>query len=599
MTIELAPMDQPRPASSSTTRCDPNDVALKSFFLGPQSENADWLEEVLRGVLTAYFSWRRRTHSGDGRAISSEDQLNPVFQRRRREFVAEVQRLLSRFESEVPKFSPRYIAHMFSETSMPAIVGHVITLLHNPNNISGESSRVGVNIEEEAIQALATMLGFDTSQVRGHFTSGGTVANFEAMVRARKRMQRWLAVGARAREVGDGGQSLFEAAHMGWEDHDELKKAVSEPAAPLEPLPHNPFDMAARLEAIFDAPYRGPVILVPDHKHYSWVKGAELLGIGGEAFWSIELDNQGLLKVDHLRQRIDEARDQNRPIMMVVSVTGTTEMGAFDPVDEVQNLLDRLRQQQNLHIYHHVDAAYGGFFAASVCANGDACEMDPGVCRSLQAIRRVNSVTLDPHKLGYVPYSSGAFLSANAREYFASAVDAPYLDFEPERDRGPQTIEGSRSAAGAVATWLTARTIGLDADGYGRILQRTVQARKRLQRSLLELNIPVRVAPSTSNILTFCVAHEGEPLSATNARTHALYQFFSPQRDSPFFVSRTTLRFSAYQAMLEPFIESWDAVQDADELMMIRLCIMNPFIDSRETDVDFIAEFARALDAAV
>ncbi len=598
MSIEPTPMKQPPRQLLTKSHCDPDDVALKSFFLGPQSENADWLEEILRSVLTAYFSWRRRTHAGDGQAISRADQNHPAFRRRRREFIAATQRLLSRFEGEVPKFSPRYIAHMFSETSMPAIVGHVITLLHNPNNISGESSRVGVAIESEAIRELASMLGIDETTARGHFTSGGTVANFEAMVRARRRMERWLTVGARARNTGDLRWSLFEAAHMGWSDHDELLEALDIDSSALESLSTNPFEVAAQLGSIFEAAYRGPVILVPDHKHYSWVKGAELLGLGREAFWSVQLDERGVLCVDDLRRRIDEARDKNRPIMMVVSVAGTTELGAFDPVDEVQFLLDRLQRQQNVHIYHHVDAAYGGFFAASACRDDRSCELDDGVCRALAAIRRTNSVTLDPHKLGYVPYASGAFISTDSREYFASSVDAPYIAFDSDRDRGPQTIEGSRSAAGAVATWLTARTIGLDTAGYGRILRRTVRARKRLQKTLKKINAPVRIAPTSSNILTFCVARDGESLSATNERTQMLYETFSPERDGAFFVSRTSLRFSDYGPMLQPFVSSWNGDTDADELTLIRLCIMNPFIDSRETETDFIAEFCLAVQQA-
>lgn len=577
-------------------RCDPDDVALKSFFLGPQSENADWFEEVLRGVITSYVSWRRRKYPSDGTAISEADQRIPEFRKRRAELVTEVHRLLHRFEEEVPKFSPRYVGHMFSETSMPAMIGHVVTLLHNPNNISGESSRVGVELESEAVAALAEMLGYDATHARGHFTSGGTVANFEAMIRARRRMERWLSAGAAAREEGLREMTLFEAAHQGWDVYDDLQPPLGDESIRFDVSDHNPIDVAVRLQSTFGVSYRGPVILVPDHKHYSWVKGAELLGLGKEAFWSVNLDERGVMCVDHLRERLEEAEKNNRPVMMVVSVAGTTELGAFDPVDEVQNLLDRMTRRKNLHVYHHVDAAYGGFFAADVCGAHGSCVLGDGVCRALKAVHRANSVTLDPHKLGYVPYSSGAFIAGRRREYFANSVDAPYIDFEAGTDRGPQTIEGSRSAAGAVATWLTARTIGLDADGYGRILRRTVQARRRIEYELESTPVPVRLAPATSNILAFCVANDGETISETNRRTEELYKAFSPRHDSPFFVSRTRLRFAEYGAMLEPFVDQWGGQLDAEELVLLRLCVMNPFVDSRETDVDFPAAFARAVE---
>lgn len=44
-------------------------------------------------------------------------------------------------------------------------------------------------------------------------------------------------------------------------------------------------------------------------------------------------------------------------------------------------------------------------------------------------------MTIDPHKLGYVPYACGAFLTRDAAAYAVSAFDAPYLD-RPELGDG-------------------------------------------------------------------------------------------------------------------------------------------------------------------
>ena len=38
---------------------------------------------------------------------------------------------------------------------------------------------------------LATMVGYNPAATQGHFTSGGTVANFEAVWRARYRLDHW------------------------------------------------------------------------------------------------------------------------------------------------------------------------------------------------------------------------------------------------------------------------------------------------------------------------------------------------------------------------------------------------------------------------
>jgi glutamate/tyrosine decarboxylase-like PLP-dependent enzyme len=580
--------------------CEPDDVALKSFFLGPRSENGAWFEELIIESLESWFRWRRSLFPEDGRAISASDQESAAFIARRQRFEEELRGLLERFEEEVPKYSPRYIAHMFSETSLPAMVGHIVTLLHNPNNISGESSRVGLQIETEAVAALGAMVGF--AEGRGHFTSGGTVANFEAVHRARRRVDLWLAMGAAARSTlgssEEAAAGLFEAAHMGWERYDGLLRRLEAHPGDLEAwttLGGNLFERAAQLGEVFGQAYRGPVALIPENKHYSWKKAMTLFGLGQEAFWGVRLDAGGHLCVEHLRQRIEEARRQGRPILMVVSVAGTTELGDFDPVDDVQDLLDDYARTQGIHIWHHVDAAYGGFFCSLLRGARGASALGDDARRALEAIWRVESVTLDPHKLGYVPYASGAFLTRSLRDYALLGIDAPYLELQAA-DPGPQTLEGSRSAAGAVATWLTARSIGLDAEGYGRILERTIRCRQRFEALLENVHPDVRVCPTgESNILTFCIARPGEALSGTNERTRRIYQAFSPEQDGEFYVSKTSLRFGGYGALLEQFTSSWQAQRDTDELLLIRLCLMNPFIDSRETAVQFPEAFAASL----
>ena len=150
---------------------------------------------------------------------------------------------------------------------------------------------------------------------------------------------------------------------------------------------------------------------------------------------------------------------------------------------------------------------------------------------------RANSVTIDPHKLGFVPYASGAFLSGSVREYAYTRIKAPYIDFRSDDEPGLTTVEGSRSAAGAVSTWLTSRVIGFDRHGYGRLLARSVVAARKMGLGLADAHpwIRVNVARDT-NIVTYCVAREGEPVSRTNARTLALYEAFSTEKDHAFFL---------------------------------------------------------------
>ncbi len=410
---------------------------------------------------------------------------------------------------------------------------------------------------------------------------------------ARARTALWLAAGAQARSLGHSRLDLFGSAHQGWEGYESRS---FEPCLLrlLDFSEANPWSCAEKLERIFGTRFSGPVLLVPENKHYSWTKGASLIGLGSEALWPIALDTHGRLCLRSLEELIERAQGEHRPILMVVSVAGSTELGTFDPIDQVQDLLDSWREKKGIHIWHHIDGAFGGFFAAMGAAQ--RAFLGAEASAALNALARADSITLDPHKLGYVPYSCGSFLARDRRDYFVKGFSAPYVQFDSTRDRGPFTLEGSRSAAGAVATWMISRTVGLDENGYGKILSRTVQTKQLLEDSLRDLSPLIRLAPGThSNILCFTYAHQGEPLSRTNSRIEALFQSLSTEGTGQFFASMTRLRWPSYGAYLDSFIRNWRAEQDAEELVLLRLCLMNPFFSSKETQVDFRAELLREL----
>lgn len=571
--------------------CEATEVALKSFFLGPQSENAEWVSELISDLFGGWFRWRRQRFPEDGCAISACDQEVDEFLARRQQVRGLLQQLTHRLEKELPKFSPRYVGHMCSEISLPALLGHIVTLLHNPNIISKESATVCADIENEAIEALGTMLGLECPL--GHFTSGGTVANYEGVVRASARLHRWLAGGALR-----GLKSPFEAAHMGWTRYLEVTSKESELAAFL-PETAGPWAAGQALARAYACELESPVVILPRSAHYSWKKAARLFGVGESQLLSVDFGEDGHYQVPHLRQHLDDCRRLQRPVLAVVSVAGTTESGAIDPVDGIQDVLDEWREVHGVHIWHHVDAAYGGFLCSLLrrapLARQEGLEslLSPSARRALAAVGRVDSVTVDPHKLGYVPYSSGAFLAARREDYTCVQTLAPYIDYRDVGDRGPYTLEGSRSAAGAVATWLTARSIGLHQAGYGLLMARTIRQKQKLEGYLRAKLPSARIYPGCdSNLLCFCIADPGEPVSLTNQRT--LRVLHGLQQDATYFLSKTHFPLEPGSLALQ-FASGWRAQADVPELVVLRLCLMNPFFDSGELDVNHVEHLVFAM----
>ncbi len=582
--------------------CNPEDVALKSLFLGPQSENGDWFVAEVRRIVEHTIGWRRSRYPADGRAISAGDQNDDSFLKLRARLETSLNELLGRLERETPKFTPRYIGHMVSENSLPALLAEFAMLLHNPNNASPEVAKVSARIETESIADLARMLGFDSSHSRGHFTSGGTLANFEAVWRALHRIDQNLALALCLIDRGVLNISNYYAtAHSSKMQFEQLLLAHTLRFEDLEPYSVlNRGHCNVKVPAGLTGKNLSPVVLVPGNKHYSWQKAVLMFGLGLDSFWSIELDAEGRLDIESLEARIAQARAEGRPILMVVSVAGTTEMGEVDPVDRVQ---DTLEQVKDLSLWHHVDGAYGGFFAATlrsagkVPSSGLATKLAPNIRKAIEAFARVSSITIDPHKLGYIPYACGAFIARDQEHYECRQVTAPYLKSGVSAVDWATTIEGSRSAAGAAAVWLTSRALGFDSDGLGRVLDKTIEARELFANELSRVKGVCLAQPSDTNVLCFSLANPKEPLAMVNQR--ALQLFERIESGPEFSVSRTTLGQRDYNLFIARFCKLNSILNDGSDLLLLRLVLMNPFICSKEMDTDFARDFAKILGAKV
>lgn len=547
-----------------------------AYFLGPKSENAAWVRSEFQAILEHWFDWRQSLFMDDPSPLPPERRLAADFLKEREHLAQQLQTLCEMLCAEVPKYTPRYIGHMVSELSLPALFGHFATLLHNPNNTSREVARVGGLMEDQAIAMLAEMVGYEPALAQGHFTGGGTLANFEAVWRARYRLDHFLALALFCAEQKGEPLDAFAAAHIGWKGYYKSCEELGVDEAKLRDCSgvlHNPFAYAERMSQATGRPWRGPVLIVPGNKHFSWRKAVNVFGMGEDAFWNIPLDAEGHLCVDGLKALIEKAKHEGRPVLAVVTVAGTTEAGEIDPVEEVCDCLDSLRAE-GIDIWHHVDAAYGGFFCSML--GGSAEQTLPSKqAAALRAIRRTDSITLDPHKLGYVPYACGAFVTREAQAYVTSSFQAPYIDRAATNDKWACTLEGSRSAAGAAATWLTGKTMGFVADRFGNMLARTIKARHAFQETLAANIGCARFLPADTNILCFSLAHEGEALSHANERTTQVFARF--QQDPGFSVSKTVLSAESYEALIDAHVAAYKGQRDTETLVLLRCVFMNPF----------------------
>jgi glutamate/tyrosine decarboxylase-like PLP-dependent enzyme len=641
------PMNQDR--YDATRKDAPLDLA--SVFLGPKGENAEVFERLLLESFRDYVFWRRNYFPEDGFRVTEAEKLLPGYEKAITTLSQELMGLLGELKAGVPFYSPRYIGHMSSDLTMASLVGYFATMLYNPNNVAAEASPVTTRMELEVAAQLARMIGYDPTTQWGHLTSGGTVANFEALWVARNVKYLPVAVRWAAEELGvqgltvrlpDGGAApvaeldLWRLLNVAPPDAldlaDELRRRAGDPWRAVKAISlHSAEGMGyqefgRRLASVFGDAYPSGVVLVPSTAHYSWEKTCRALGIGGSQLVHVPVDRRFRMDPRALEEIIRGLAERRQTIVACVGVIGTTEESAVDRLDLIADVRERVGRELGVAFSLHADAAYGGY-AAAVTRGPDgerrtyeetlldfAPESWPeeGVYRGICALERTDSVTIDPHKLGYVPYPAGLVSFRDGRSRDLVAVEAPYLFHRGASEWGyigRFIFEGSKPGAAAASVWMSHKVLPLDSRGYGKLIGETARGALTLHRRLTvgdwgEFTVVPLPAPDL-NIVCFAVGHpELASLEETNAFVDRVYRAMSvgdarSARMLDYFVTKTELRPGEYGDAALPTVEALGFTRDdyrrAGGVGVIRCTVMDPFLVARRGKVDYIGGFAAFL----
>ncbi|HAH07491.1 MAG TPA: tyrosine decarboxylase [Elusimicrobia bacterium] len=599
--------------------------------MGPKSENYPFFKEMLGFLMDDHAQWRKDFHPDDKPAFSAREQEDPAFQEtilRTRQALAELAGDLQL--NSMPWFSPRYLGHMTMDTLMAANLGYMLTILYNPNNCAYEGGPATTALEIEVGRQLAALMGFDPKRAWGHITSGGTVANYEGL---------WL-----ARNLKSVPRALKEAmpeAVAGLDDWALANVPVRRSLDLLEAA-----KAAGRFDAVRGRTARGTglggwkpgKVLVPQTKHYSWTKAMDVLGIGQDHLVQVRVGEDYRMDMGHLRELVEGLIQAREPILAVVAVVGSTEEGAVDPVHEVVRLR-RECEERGASFYIHVDAAYGGYGRALFVGEDgrfmglpetrkalrerriDHAESewpDPEVYEAFKAMSEADSITVDPHKMGYVPYAAGAVAVQDKRTVDLVSYFAAYV-FEKKEENplllGSYILEGSKAGATVAAVWMAHKVVPLDVSGYGRLIGASIEGADHFYRSLLAAEafeaggrrfiVKPLVRPDF-NVVDFAFNEAGgNDLDAMNSLNRRLYEAFSyksgPVYAKDFITSKTSLDYAEYGDAPRAFVRSlgipdaeWDRVRS---VFVLRSCVLTPYLSKNTTYAEYWAGLLAALRA--
>ncbi|KAK0701996.1 pyridoxal phosphate-dependent transferase [Lasiosphaeria miniovina] len=504
-----------------------------SWFLGPRAENFSVLKELFNHVLDDQARARKKIYTDDPEFITNDMKNLSTYKDGLAALDFHLRDLSDNLSAtSVPFWSPRYNGHMNMDTAIPGIIGYMSAMMYNPNNVATEASPYTTKLEREVGVDLCKMLGYNVYEnlglpiAWGHITCGGSVANLEAIWAIRNLKFYPLSLKLAMEE----GAPLHFLAHAtpafevltcrGTTDKFRGEKKKFTDLSTWELLNLTP-DTVLEIPTRLDKEYSiSPAFLqsaLRDYlaqtvgkdylekkfdikpgkfflsatKHYSWPKGGAITGIGSANFVDVAVDEDARMNIEDFEAHLDECiagEDEGgyTPVFGAVAIIGSTEHGACDPLEDMLKVRTRF-QERGLSFAIHSDAAWGGYFASFV---GDmdkfipskplylvpAMTLSPHTEAQLSVLGLSDSITIDPHKSGYINYPSGGLCYRDGRMRYLVTWTSPIVFHEGDalESMGVYGVEGSKPGASAAATWLTHKTIGFQEDGYKRLLGEAV-----------------------------------------------------------------------------------------------------------------------------
>jgi len=192
-----------------------------------------------------------------------------------------------------------------------------------------------------------------------------------------------------------------------------------------------------------------PELVLPKSAHFSFLKASDLLGV--KLVWA-ELNRDYSVNIRDVEDKITDNT------IGIVGIAGTTGLGVVDDIPALSDIA------VDYGIPLHVDAAFGGFVIPFAKALGyDLPDFD-------FKLKGVQSVTIDPHKMGMAPIPAGGIIFREKKYMDAINVLAPYL---AGGKISQATITGTRPGANAIAVWALLKHLGFE--GYKRVVKEAME----------------------------------------------------------------------------------------------------------------------------
>ncbi|MEL6496936.1 MAG: pyridoxal-dependent decarboxylase [Planctomycetota bacterium] len=340
-----------------------------------------------------------------------------------------------------PTAGPAFFNQLFGGREPVATVAEIAKAVVNSSMYTYKAAGVQVLLEQQLIDHMLGFAGWEGGD--GLFTPGGSLSNMAGMIIGRNEM------------LDDARERGLSVAGGG----DRLTLYVSE------------------------------------ESHYSVRKCAGMIGLGRDSVRFVEADAAGRMIPAKLNDAIErDIEDGARPVM-IVATSGTTVMGAFDPIDAITDVAERHG------LWLHVDGAFGGTSLLS-----------PDHRHLMAGLDRADSFTWDAHKMMGVPLVSSVCLTREpglTTKHFDESASYLFQQDSDDLNPGTRSIQCGRPNE-ALKLWALWQALG--DEGYAARTNRQIDlARYVADRVRTDDDFVLSVEPEWA---TVCFELVGKPSDA-------------------------------------------------------------------------------------
>jgi len=260
-----------------------------------------------------------------------------------------------------------FFNQLFGGRNSRAVLGELLSVVLNNSMYTYKVGGPQVGVEKSIIRKVSSLVGYDVEKSEGTLAPGGSMTNLMGMIMARD---------------------------------------YKDPKSRLE-------GMTKRM-----------MVYTSCESHYSTPKNAAFSGIGRNNVRKIATDDYGRMDVTALEDAIIEDIEKGYVPCLVNATTGTTVLGAFDPLREIGAVCKKH------DVWFHVDGAYCGsvMFSDKLRKHIDGSEL-------------TDSFSFNAHKMLSVPLSCSIIVVKDkSRLYESFSNDASYLYQTSEDDYNPGKI---------------------------------------------------------------------------------------------------------------------------------------------------------------